>query len=76
MPWHDGAIRYFKEIGLWTDAHQKWNDQLVKRQDVLAAAWTKAKAGTYANDAAFTAAWMKTRADALTAAGFEPYVTQ
>ena len=72
VPWHDGAIRYFKEIGVWTDAYQKANDQLMKRQGVVADAWTKAKAGTYATDAEFRAAWLKTRAAALTAAGFEP----
>ena len=74
--WHDGAIRYFKEAGVWSDAFQRANDALVKRQDVLAAAWTKAKAGTYANDAAFKTAWLKARIDALTAAGFEPYLTE
>ncbi len=26
IPMHDGAIRYFKERGLWTAEHQKHND--------------------------------------------------
>ena len=30
VPYHDGAIRYFKEAGLWSDAMQA-------RQDVLLA---------------------------------------
>lgn len=28
-PFHDGAIRYFKEAGLWTDAHQAQQDKLL-----------------------------------------------
>src|SRR3546814_10227016 len=39
VPYHEGAIRYFKEKGVWTEAHQKHNDALVKRQAVLKAAW-------------------------------------
>ena len=44
IPMHEGAIRYFKEKGLWTAEHQKHNDELVKRQDTLAAAWAAYKA--------------------------------
>lgn len=29
-PFHEGAVRYFKEVGLWTDAHQKQQDALLK----------------------------------------------
>ena len=39
---HDGAIRYFKEKGVWKDEHQKHNDALVRRQDVLQKAWDRA----------------------------------
>ena len=74
--WHEGAIRYFKEIGVWSEALQQANDRLAQRQEILAGAWTRAKAGSYANDDAFRAAWMKTRAAALTAAGFEPFWTE
>lgn len=28
-PYHEGAIRYFKEIGLWSDEHQARQDQLL-----------------------------------------------
>ena len=23
IPYHAGAVRYFKEVGLWTDAHEQ-----------------------------------------------------
>src|SRR5690606_4583628 len=32
IPYHEGAIKYFKDKGVWKDAHQKHNDALVKRQ--------------------------------------------
>lgn len=28
-PYHEGAIRYFREVGLWTDAHQARQDELL-----------------------------------------------
>lgn len=68
VPYHDGAIRYFKEIGKWTDAHQKHNDSLVKRQQVLKAAWAEAVASKVADDQ-FSKNWMAIRAKRLEAAG-------
>jgi len=76
VPFHDGAIKYFKEIGKWSDALQKHNDGLVKRQQVLAAAWAETTKSAPADDAAFAKSWMKSRADALTKAGMEPVLTE
>ncbi len=39
VPYHQGAVTYFKELGVWTDAAQAHNDHLIARQDALAAAW-------------------------------------
>ena len=75
IPMHDGAIKYFKEKGLWTAVHQKHNDALVKRQDTLAAAWAAYKSKAPADDKEFIRGWMKARAEALTKAGMEPVVT-
>lgn len=75
VPWHDGAIKYFKESGVWTDAHQAHNDQLLKRQKVLADAWQNLVKSHKGDDATFSKAWMKARADALQKAGFEVVVT-
>ncbi len=71
LPYHDGAIRYFKEIGVWKPSYQKHNDRIVKRQQVLAKAWkaTKAKKSGGSDYLAF---WMGQRASALKAAGFDP----
>ncbi|MCC6471437.1 MAG: TAXI family TRAP transporter solute-binding subunit [Alphaproteobacteria bacterium] len=76
VPLHDGAIKYFKEIGKWSDALQKHNDGLVKRQQVLAAAWGETTKSAPADEAGFAKAWMKARADALTKAGMEPVLTE
>jgi hypothetical protein len=71
IPMHDGSIRYFKERGLWTAEHQAHNDALVKRQEVLSAAWQVYKAKAPADDAAFKQGWIAARAAALTKAGME-----
>ncbi|MCD8516080.1 MAG: TAXI family TRAP transporter solute-binding subunit [Burkholderiaceae bacterium] len=75
IPYHEGAVEYFKEKGVWTDAHQKNNDMLLKRQQILADAWKEVKGRTHANDEEFAKDWMKTRADALTKAGMDPVMT-
>jgi uncharacterized protein len=76
IPVHEGAIRYFKEKGLWTPEHQKHNDGLVERQKVLAAAWDAYKAKAPSSDEEFAKGWMKARAEALTKAGMEPVLTE
>ena len=38
VPYHEGAVAYFKELGVWTDAAQTHNDHLLARQEALAAA--------------------------------------
>ena len=74
IPYHDGAIQYWKEKGLWKPEHQAHNDKLVQRQQVLADAWKQVQEGKHADDKAFEQAWMKARADALKKAGFDPVV--
>ena len=76
IPVHDGAIRYFKELGLWTAEHQKHNDSLIERQKVLATAWDSYKAKAPSSDEEFARGWMKARAEALTKAGLEPVLTE
>jgi TRAP transporter TAXI family solute receptor len=68
IPYHPGAIRYFREVGAWSDEAQVHNDRLVARQEALAAAWEELKAESPEN---WEEAWDAKRREALTAGGFE-----
>ncbi|CAN5394871.1 TAXI family TRAP transporter solute-binding subunit [soil metagenome] len=76
IPYHPGAAKALKEAGQWTDADEKYNNDLIKRQGVLADAW---KAYNNSSAAAepdkFLAGWMAARKAALAKAnmpnGFE-----
>ena len=71
VPYHEGAIRYYKEIGAWKPEHQAHNDRLFKRQETLAQAWTKAQSGAPSDEAAFAKHWQQARLTGLKAAGFD-----
>jgi hypothetical protein len=72
LPYHAGTVKALKEAGVWTDAAQKHNDMLVKRQDALGAAWTAfLKTSPPEDKAAFTKAWMAARKAALAKAGMD-----
>jgi len=71
VPYHDGTIRAFKEKGVWTDAAQKHNDALIKRQATMADAWKAYAAGAPSDDKAFAEGWMRARAAALAKAGMD-----
>ena len=75
IPYHEGAVEFFKKKGVWTEENQKANDMLIQRQQVLADAWKEVKGRSHANEEAFATDWMKTRADALTKAGMDPVMT-
>ncbi len=70
VPYHEGAIRYYTEIGVWSDAAQAHNDALIERQRVLREAWDAFTATDPAEDA-FMQGWMEARAAALEAAGMD-----
>jgi TRAP transporter TAXI family solute receptor len=72
VPYHPGAIAYYKSIGKWSEAAQKHNDRLLQRQKVLADAWAEHKGKAPAGEAEFQAQWMKVRGERLKAAGFDP----
>jgi TRAP transporter TAXI family solute receptor len=69
VPFHEGAVSYFKSIGVWSDADDAHNSRLIQRQRVLATAW-QAHQAEDPDD--FSGAWMIRRAAALDAAGFDP----
>ncbi len=72
MPYHAGAVRALTEAKLWTDAAQKHNEALMRRQAILGAAWADFMKTNPPDDRdQFRAGWMKLRAAALTKAGME-----
>ncbi len=71
LPYHDGTIAAFKEKGVWTDAAQKHNDALIKRQSVMIDAWKAYQGGAPSDDKAFLDGWIKARGDALKKAGLD-----
>jgi TRAP transporter TAXI family solute receptor len=75
VPYHAGAVRYFREIGVWSDDHEAHNERLIERQNVLAAAWQALGERADLADDAFVATWLARRVEALTAAGFDPVWT-
>ena len=72
IPWHDGAIRLFKEQGLWQASHQAHQAQLLERQRVLRQAWDSLpRAPSPDREPPDEAAWLKARAEALRKAGLD-----
>ncbi|MFS4437476.1 TAXI family TRAP transporter solute-binding subunit [Paracoccaceae bacterium GXU_MW_L88] len=67
-PYHDGAIRYFEEIGVWSEEAQAHNDELIRRQEVLKTAWDQL---VEEDPEDWEAAWGETRRKALADAGLQ-----
>ncbi|CTQ31268.1 TAXI family TRAP transporter solute-binding subunit [Jannaschia rubra] len=66
VPFHDGAVRYLREIGVWTDEDEAWNQKRTARMDALVAAWDEfLEANSDMPDAEYADAWMSRRAEVL-----------
>ena len=72
VPYHDGAVQYWREIGIWTDELEQHNNSLVERQEVLAGAWSEFIKEEIDDQQEFVEAWEKLRALRLEEAGFNP----
>ena len=69
LPYHEGAIRYFREKGLWNEENDAHNNTLLDRQQLLAKAWQEVSLlGLDENE--FASAWLKLRKQTLLQAGF------
>jgi hypothetical protein len=68
-PFHNGAIKYLKEKGVWSPAHQTWQDAISKRQGLMRQAWAdmmaKDSAAKGADAAKLTELWTPRRAEIL-----------
>ena len=75
VPFHEGAVRYLREAGVWTDAFDAHNNALIARQEVLQSAWQTYKngaGGKLRDKQAFTDGWLAARIKALDAQGMDP----
>lgn len=68
IPFHEGAIRYLKEKGLWTDEVDAWNQTRLARMDALVAAWGEFQpANKDLPVEEFSAKWLEKKAETLAA---------
>ena len=72
MPFHDGAIRYYKEVGKWTPEIQASNEKLRARQKLIVDTWNTYNATAPDDEEAFSKGWQKARVAALEGAGYNP----
>ena len=70
LPYHEGTVKAFREAGVWKAEHEAHNQALLKRQQVLADAWSAYLKSNPSDDkAAFGKGWLAARAAALRKAG-------
>jgi TRAP transporter TAXI family solute receptor len=73
VPFHAGAVKALKDVSAWTADDEAYNNGLVKRQGVLAEAWSAyLKTNPPDDKQQFQSGWMDARKAALVAAGLEP----
>jgi TRAP transporter TAXI family solute receptor len=72
LPYHEGAVRAFREAGVWKPEHEAHQKAVLRRQDVLAGAWHAFLKTNPAEGDAFRKGWTAARADALRKAGLDP----
>jgi len=73
LPYHEGTVRALKEAGAWKPEHEAHNQQMLKRQQTLASAWSAfLKANPSGEGEAFRSGWMSARGAALRKAGLDP----
>jgi uncharacterized protein len=68
-PLHEGAIRYAKEMGYWTDEAQAWQDERLARFEAVETAWAEAREAFEkegGDDAAWPEYWDQYRIGHLT----------
>ncbi|WP_417741824.1 TAXI family TRAP transporter solute-binding subunit [Salipiger sp.] len=66
VPFHEGAVRYLKEKGIWTAEDDAWNEKRTERMDALLEAWDSFKSENEGlSGEEFAEAWMARRAEVV-----------
>lgn len=65
IPYHEGAIRYFKEIDIWTPEAEANQQANLTRQRVLMEAWQEYNVSAPEDRAEFEAGWLEFREQRL-----------
>jgi len=65
IPYHEGAVRYFKEIGIWTPEAEAKQQENLNRQRVLMDAWQAYVPGGAEDRATFEQGWLAFRQQTL-----------
>ena len=64
VPFHEGAVRYLKEKGIWTAEDDAWNEKRTQRMNALVEAWESFKSENEGlSEEDFAEAWMARRAE-------------
>ena len=72
LPYHEGAVRAFKEAGVWKGEHDAYQQKALARQATLASAWEAfLKTNPPEDREALRKGWMAARGAALQKAGFD-----
>ncbi|HZN85242.1 MAG TPA: TAXI family TRAP transporter solute-binding subunit [Burkholderiales bacterium] len=72
LPYHEGAVRAFKEAGVWKAEHEAHQQKALARQSTLGAAWSAfLKTNPPEDRDALRKGWMAARGAALQKAGFD-----
>lgn len=69
IPYHEGAIRYFREIGIWTPEAEANQQANLYRQQVLMDAWQEYNVSAPEDRAVFEAGWLEFREQRLAGLG-------
>ena len=72
VPFHDEVVDYYRDKGIWTEAMDAHQSDLIDRQALLKATWDAYQADAPDDEAAFVDGWMETRRAALEDAGLNP----
>jgi len=65
-PFHEGAIRYYKEVGVWKPEHDAWNNKLIQHMKDVKIEWAALVAEALVKgvkEKEFSKLWLKKRED-------------